>query len=216
MPVRKIPKSYRSVTGKFASLKNGRSISFESTLERDLFLSLEFDSQVSIYEEQPLVITGEVDGQRTKYTPDCLTTHTDGTQVIIEVKYQADLEKADDDLSRRLRLAETYAEQHKVEFRVVTELDLRGTKLDNQKFIYRFSSPPKDLVKMTSSVKSALKQPMPLNELLSTLSTDRLKQAAFSPAIWHLVFTGELGIDVNAPITGNTLIGANNHGTTIP
>ena len=215
MPVRKIPKSYRSVTGKFASLKNGRSISFESTLERDLFLSLEFDPLVSTYEEQPLVITGEVDGQRTKYTPDCLTTHTDDTQVIIEVKYQTDLEKADDDLTRRLRLAETYAEQYEMQFRVLTELDIRGTKLDNQKFIYRFSSPPKNLDEVAPSIKSVLKQPMPLNGLLSTLSTDRLKQASFSPVIWHLVFTGELGIDINSPITGNTLIGANHHGTTI-
>lgn len=215
MPVREIPKSYRSVTGKFASLKNGRSISFESSLERDLFLSLEFDSLVNTYEEQPIVITGEVDGLHTKYTPDCLTTHIDGTQALIEVKYQTDLEKADDDLLRRLRLAKSYAEQHEMEFRVVTELDLRGTRLDNQKFIYRFSTPPKNFEQMALAVKSALKQPMVLNELLSAFSADKHIQTTFIPTIWHLVFIGELQIDMGFPITGSTLIGRQGHGAII-
>ena len=37
-PQRKIKKNYRSVTGHFPSLKNGKSIGFESLLEKILFL----------------------------------------------------------------------------------------------------------------------------------------------------------------------------------
>jgi hypothetical protein len=68
MPVRKIPKNYRSVTGRFPSLKNNRSVAFESTLERDFYLSLEFDEGVESYEEQPLTISGDHNGRAISYS----------------------------------------------------------------------------------------------------------------------------------------------------
>ena len=56
MPVRKIPKNYRSVTGTFPSYKNKRNIFYESLLERDFYLLLEFNDDVISYEEQPFRI----------------------------------------------------------------------------------------------------------------------------------------------------------------
>ena len=56
MPVRKIPKNYRSVTGTFPSYKNKRNIFYESLLERDFYLLLEFNDDVDSYEEQPFKI----------------------------------------------------------------------------------------------------------------------------------------------------------------
>ena len=53
MPVRKIRKNYRSVTGVFTGQKNEGSTEFESTLERDLFTLLEFSPDVLKYEAQP-------------------------------------------------------------------------------------------------------------------------------------------------------------------
>ena len=43
---RKLQKNYRSITGHFPSVKNNKSIAFESKLESELFLSLEFDDDV--------------------------------------------------------------------------------------------------------------------------------------------------------------------------
>ncbi|ADR35217.1 hypothetical protein Sulku_2558 (plasmid) [Sulfuricurvum kujiense DSM 16994] len=40
-PQRKILKSYRSVTGHFPSIKNNRSVGFESLLEKIYFLTLD-------------------------------------------------------------------------------------------------------------------------------------------------------------------------------
>ena len=48
-PQRKIKKNYRSVTGHFPSLKNGKSIGFESLLEKSYFLSLEFNDDIIFY-----------------------------------------------------------------------------------------------------------------------------------------------------------------------
>jgi hypothetical protein len=73
MPVRKIKKSYRSVTGVMTSRKTGRMVASESTLERDLFTLLEFDPSVEKFEEQPLRITYKgINGKDHSYTPDAI------------------------------------------------------------------------------------------------------------------------------------------------
>lgn len=73
MPKRKIKKSYRQVTGALSSRKNSRLISSESTLERDLYILLDFDPLVESFEEQPEIIPYNLaDGRLSRYTPDCL------------------------------------------------------------------------------------------------------------------------------------------------
>ena len=47
MPVRKIPKNHLHVTGSFASRKNGLMGSFESLLEKEYMLLLDFDGRRS-------------------------------------------------------------------------------------------------------------------------------------------------------------------------
>lgn len=73
MPVRKIKKSYRQVTGVLSSKKNGRMIQSESTLERDLYLLLDFDPMVKSFEEQPIKVPHILkSGRSSLWTPDCL------------------------------------------------------------------------------------------------------------------------------------------------
>jgi len=212
MPVRKIPKNYRSVTGTFPSLKNNRSISFESTLERDFYLSLEFDNSVASYEEQPLTINGNINGCSVSYTPDCLAQHIDDSQTLFEVKYTTDLEKDAEELAPRFDLAKRYVREHDIAFCIVTELDIRCVKLDNQRFLYAFSLAPKNLTNIQNTILNHLNEPLTLESLLLSLSPERIKQAAFIPAIWHLVFTGALKIDIDIPITNKSIITVN-HGT---
>jgi hypothetical protein len=70
MPVRKIPKNHLTVTGGFASRKNGEMGSFESLLEKEYMLLLDLDDGVESFEEQPVNIP--VPGVRKGYTPDLL------------------------------------------------------------------------------------------------------------------------------------------------
>jgi hypothetical protein len=111
-------------------------------------------------------------------------------------------------------MAERYVGGRNMKFRVVTELDIRGTKLDNQRFLYGFSSPPKDFDNLRYNIISVLKNPLPMELLLSGLSTERMRQAAYIPAIWHLVFTGTLTMDIEIPINNKTIIQVN-HDTNI-
>jgi hypothetical protein len=70
-----VPKSYSSLTGRFASSKVRRSMGFESSQERDLELLLEFDPRVLHFEEQPVhVFWRGPEGKPHVYTPDFLVT----------------------------------------------------------------------------------------------------------------------------------------------
>jgi hypothetical protein len=46
MPVRTIPKNYRNLTGLVPNTRTAGMTAFESTLERDFFLLLDFDPDV--------------------------------------------------------------------------------------------------------------------------------------------------------------------------
>lgn len=52
--VRRVPLNWLSVTGWLPSRKNGRLVALESTLERDFYTLLEFDTEVVSYDEQPV------------------------------------------------------------------------------------------------------------------------------------------------------------------
>ena len=63
MPVRKIAKSYRNVTGIVATAKAAGPAQFESTLERDFLTRLEFSPHVRTFEAQPVTLRWP-DGER--------------------------------------------------------------------------------------------------------------------------------------------------------
>lgn len=211
MPVRKIPKNFRSVTGFFPSVKNGRSVAFESRLERDFFLLLEFDPAVVEYEEQPLVLEGKLAGKKLKYTPDCLVTyrHRSPLQTIVEVKYRKDLEENKDDLLPRFDLAKSYAEENGLAFKVMTDEDIRSNFLDNCKFIYGFNRQPTDFGLHAEKIVQAAQGVggISLVDLLQHCAKDRAEQPVLVPIVWHLCFKGRLALsDVERPIDNSTIL----------
>lgn len=70
MPARKIRKNHLTVTGSFASRKDGSVGSFESLLEKEYMVLLNFDDAVESFEEQSVNIP--VLGVPRGYTPDVL------------------------------------------------------------------------------------------------------------------------------------------------
>ena len=74
-PARKIGPNNRSITGKRPSHKTNRSQHFESALERDYLLLLEWDETVKDYGVQPVPIYYINNGRATRYTPDVVVYH---------------------------------------------------------------------------------------------------------------------------------------------
>lgn len=208
MPVRKINKNYRSVTGIFFSKKNNRGIGFESTLERDLYLTLEFDNNVESYEEQPLQLKLKTASGSTTYTPDCLICFKDGSKLVCEVKYVSELIEKEEILKVKHEAVRLLLSKDNLNFRVVTEDDLRSDYLSNIKFIYKFHSPSKNFNEYENVVlnKLATVSPCTVASLISHLSKETHEQLQVLPIIWHLVFVQRIQVDMNIPITNKSIL----------
>lgn len=207
MPIRKIPKNYRSVTGTFASIKNNRNIFYESLLERDFFLSLEFDSTVKSYEEQPLRIQYNMYGKRTNYTPDCLVHYNNGEpSCIVEVKFSNEIKEKKIFLLDKFEQIENYLANNDMNFKLFTENNIDKIYLDNIKFIYNYS-----ILRNKSKIEYFKKELLKYSKIsyqnfLTSYSTNKFDQAEAIPYVWYLVLINYLEIDLYKPICKDTIL----------
>jgi len=208
MSTRQIKKSYISCTGYFASYKNKTQIAFESVLERDFYMMMEFDDNVISYEEQPMTIHYEYyDGKNRRYTPDTLVTYKDKMQKLIEVKYDDEL-KNDLELQRKLQLlAKHIKKEQKINFEVYTDKFMDKQLLLNYKFLYNFVFIPNDTSK-TETINRILNNTKGINvkDLLQKLNDNKIKQLQYLPYIWNYIFHNIHVIDRFKKLTMKTIL----------
>lgn len=206
MPVRKIPKNFRSLTGSFYSLKNKQSLLFESKLERDFFLTLEFDSEVTGYEEQPVRLRYSRNGRTYPYTPDCIVHYKDKLSCIVEVKYSDEIKEKKVFLKQKFDQIEEYLENNDFTFKLFSELDVDMVVLENMHFIYNYVTiRNQDKVLEIGKLLDTLKN-ITYSDLLSTISSDAYQRAEYIPYIWYMVLIGKLKIDMHKKISQDTLL----------
>lgn len=195
MPVRKIPKNYRNVTGVEACSKGTGEAQFESSLERDFLDLLEFSPEVESFEVQPLRIEwcGER-GEPRKYTPDVLVKFKPDVGKVpwlCEVKYRADLKKNWADLHPKLLRGIRLAKQNGWRFRLVSEMEIRTPYLGNVRFLAPFKSSKHRQILAAS--KDILLGHLKLSgettptRLMQSLSPNAWQQAEWLPVLWHLM-----------------------------
>jgi hypothetical protein len=210
MPVRTVPKNYRSLTGLVPNTRTQSMTAFESSLEREFLLLLDFDPDVEFYEEQPVKITYHDDsGRRRTYTPDVFVRYrTDRFQAqhtqphLCEVKYRDDLRQHWAEYRPKFRVAQRYARQQGWRFRVVTERHIRTPYLDNVKFLRSYQTRLINERYRTQFLNalSALEETDPAS-LLTATSQDRWQQAQMLPMLWQLIAIREVGTDLAQPLT---------------
>lgn len=88
-----VTRSGRGYRGYFPSRKLGRMVAWESLLERDLILLLEYSPGVSFYQEQPSKIEYWDGSSFRTYFPDFYLTAKDGSSRIVEVKPESELKR---------------------------------------------------------------------------------------------------------------------------
>src|SRR5262245_42042068 len=210
MPVRIIPKNHRSVTGFVASGVNANQAAFESALERDFMLLVEFDPDVLSYEEQPVRIDYlSADGRARHYTPDILVTYrqtststTPKPPLLVEIKYRRDLFECWRELKPKFRAARRYAKERGWIFKIVTDVEIRTPYLKNVKFLRQFqrrSINPADINLLLQKI-SDLQSTDP-ESLLSAICPEAHDRAQLLPALWHLIVRRSIGVDLNQPLT---------------
>lgn len=213
MPVRGIKKNYRSVTGYFTSLKNSRNVAYESLLERDFFLLIEFDRSVASYEEQPIVLSYHYANRDIRYTPDALVQYKDPNRLpcIFEIKYSDEVKEKKVFLKQKFDQIEEYLIQNDMEFKLFTEFDIRTQYLENVKMIYGaisgnvfgFEEAKMAHIKKIVATNGMLN----IEECISKLSPNRYEKAIYLRHLWYLIYLRKIQIDMNSKITNNTLLG---------
>ncbi|MGH7578129.1 MAG: TnsA endonuclease N-terminal domain-containing protein [Longimicrobiales bacterium] len=221
MPVRSIPASRRSLTGRIAGTKCIGEAAFESTLERDLLLVLEFAPAVTAYEVQPVRIS-YIDkvGRNRSYTPDVLIhgRHAGHTlpPLLCEIKHRADAqppgERERTALLRKLRAARRYAADRGWCFRLLTERHIRSAYLHNARFLLPFRTHParpERLARILDRIEGEGSEPA--DDLLGAVAQGPARGANSDyswciAALWHLLATSQLLVDHAIALTMQTRI----------
>jgi hypothetical protein len=210
---RQIKKNYRSVTGHFPSVKNNRSIGFESSLEKILFLYLEFDNTVETYREQPRIMIIK-NGKPQKYDVDCFVKRPKKTNLkdaLIEVKYVNEFEKYKVTYENKFNAAKIRCEEIGVDFKFVTELDFNEIYISNIDFLYRFILHPSEN-KYNDLILDELKdKKISAYELANLIMKSPLEYQRVSSNIWNLVAKKILKTDLeNKKLTMKSIVEINN------
>jgi hypothetical protein len=211
-PQRKILKNYRSVTGHFPSIKNNRSVAFESLLEKTYFLTLEFDSSVKSYSEQPQ-ITIEYNGNPKTYSADCYVIYHQSSgkkNMIVEAKYENELAKDRDNLMEKFERARVSLQKMDMDFFLFTDATYPEIYIRNLDFLYRYKtfihSDEND-----SRILNAINVPISTSELANSLAKSKTDYFQLANSIWALVANGHLDTNLDdQEITMNSIVWRDN------
>lgn len=211
-PKRKILKNYRSVTGHFPSIKNNRSVAFESLLERTYFLTLEFDDTVKSYSEQPQ-ITIEQNGKPKTYSADCYVIYHKSSgkrNTIVEAKYESDLAKDRKNLTDKFERARTSLHKMDLDFFLFTDATYSEVYIRNLDFLYRYKTFTHNNDN-DSRILNTIDKPISALELANSLAKNKPDYFQLSNSIWALVANGHLYTNLNnKEITMNSIVWRNN------
>ncbi|APW41380.1 heteromeric transposase endonuclease subunit TnsA [Rhodoferax saidenbachensis] len=206
MPVRKIPKNYLLVTGGYSSRKNADMGAFESLLEKDYLLLLDFDDSVETFEVQPVRIP--VAGIPRGYVPDVLVKYRVDTQTgvtpkpsLVEVKHSDDFARNAEKYVPKFAAARQYAEQQGWEFVTKDQNDIRTPRLANLKFLreYRNVTPSGDDVQAVLDAIGEEGGEATSEALLDILAVTEEERLHWLPIVWSMVLTCHLGADLDTP-----------------
>lgn len=205
MPVRRIPKNYRNVTGIAAHRKSEGQAMYESTLERDFLSLLAFDPRVTSFEVQPVQIQWlDAQGKPHRYTPDVLVSYTEPQKsVLYEVKYRSELREHWPNLRVKFKAAYHFARSRGWRFKLITDVEIKTPYLENVKFllpIMRQSIPDMDIQKRMLDQLNAMQAATPAM-LINRLSENQWEQAGLLSVLWYLLGRGQVGCNLQCKLT---------------
>jgi len=182
------------------------SVAFESSLERDWLVVLDFDIAVTALREQPFTIGYDSPEGRRRYTPDALATflrEAGRTETVVyEVKPREELKTNWRLYENRFRAATRYCKRKGWCFRIVTEREIRTPLLENAKFFRRYRNlerNPLTCDQLLFTLK-ALGETTPQALLAAAYWTEETRMAAL-PMLWKLVAEREILTDFQRSLT---------------
>jgi hypothetical protein len=194
--VRKITnKGTKKCIGKFPSMKAGRNVWYESTIERDFIYLLEFDWDVIRYKEQPFRVKFVYEGKKCTYVPDFFVQRRNKFQVV-ENKPE---EKANTEANRsRHRILKSIFREQGYEFIVVTDIQIRVEPLlGNVKTFWRYARTRiHPLQEVLCQEYLSERREASIQELADTLAP----HGVTLQVVYALLYRGVLSTDMHRPI----------------
>lgn len=222
---RKIKQSSSTLTGYLPATKDHLFKTFESPLERDFLVTLDFDWDVASFYDQPVQIpfVGS-DGRDHTYTPDVLVFYRrDRTParwikpLLVEIKTERDLSKNGHSFTEKFEAAKAYADKRGWEFKVLTEKDIRTPFLKNANFLRPFRNRERcpfyeklildtlDILDQTTPqalIAETIRFRRADPDLLDIIHADESELTALLlPSLWQLVDTGYIATDLQLRLT---------------
>lgn len=189
------------VIGRFFSRKMGSHLPFESTMERDWLLWLEYRRDIVRFACQPMTFRYAVDGQDRRYTPDMLGELAgDAGAVCYEVKPAKQLESPS--LQAKLWTCGLAVEKKGYRFEVVTEQEIRvEPQLTNLKRLGAYVRGEH----LTGSERAALHRVMRQRgsasiQTVCKLLADECPHVGLA-ALYREIFCGDLEVDISQVVT---------------
>ncbi|MBD1577291.1 heteromeric transposase endonuclease subunit TnsA [Vibrio sp. S11_S32] len=191
--VRKINPTRLSVSGHLP-FKNGTSLPYESTLERDFLIYFTYLPSVEEIISQPTRIPFIKNGVSYTYTPDFFIRFNDGRKsMLVEVKPKSKWQKHWHDWKEKWKSAISFCKQNEFVFHIYDEDRIHHFALLNINSIQRYKRlqyEQADIDAILFQVK--LMGNTTIDYLLSRFFTGSLYQAKGLQIIYHLLATKQL------------------------
>lgn len=200
MPVRRIPRSHRNLTGVVSPGPGRRGIACESPLERDFVILTLFDPDVVEVEEQPVRVPlpgGR--GRAAYYVPDFLVRRRMGGTSLVEVKPSQVLAAEGANLEPKFAAARGYAAGRRWSFEVWTEREIRTVRLDNAKFLLPYRSRATDPGLCLAVMRAVAVGAESVAGVVAKAEGER-ERGRWLACLWHLLATGRLATDLGCAL----------------
>jgi hypothetical protein len=204
--VRRFPsyKGQRNFPGLYFAVCMCRHVGFESWLERDQLMMLDFSARVRSFSAQPFWLLWDSGGKRRRHAPDFLVRLANGGGMVVDVR--ADDRIAPED-------AEAFAATAVAcglvgwEYRRVGALD--PVLAANVRWLAGYRHPRCLRVEHRALLLEAFTRPAPLLAGAEAVG-DRI---AVLPSLFHLLWTGALTADIaSAPLHGTSMVSVSGDG----
>lgn len=217
-PARKIGRGRRALTGLQPSRKEVPAGAFESSLERDFFVTLEFDNRVAGWSPQPVKITVPSTSKyksTVPYIPDVAVTWERLARehyglpaiTLYEVKFREELKRRWTELRPKYKAAIRFAKERGWAFRIITEEEIRTDYLFNARFLLQYVGDNQDTDDYRRLWDVLLEiGPTTPSKLLALMSNDKWEQARILRSIWMMVALREIHVDLEKRLTMNSEI----------
>lgn len=199
-PIRVIP-HYRGshhTPGEYWSETGGRLIAYESFLECQWMMLLDFAPTVVAFGGQPFEVSAVDSHGSWRHTPDIFARRVDGSAVVWDVKNPRHLRRPE--VIQQAERTRVVCDLVGWDYRLVGQPDAQ--RLANVSWLHGYRRPLHAGVELVPRLLALAQQPVSIAELLSYLSNPVLAR----PVLFHLLWHGQLVCDLHAPLREVTLV----------